>query len=74
MNKLVDSPGPLQPFYAHILNVVLLYTGCSQLCLMVIFCLFLLTYFLGHFVICSVFIYMFIYFTILLYFNILQYI
>ena len=37
---LVDSPGPLQPFYTHILNVVLLYTGCSRLRLIIIFCLF----------------------------------
>ena len=59
---LVDNPGPLQPFYTHILNVVLLYTGCSQLCLIIIFCVFLLTCFFGHFVICSVLIYIFIYF------------
>ena len=59
--KLVDSPGPLHPFYTHILNVVLLYTGCSQLCLIIIFCLFLLTCFFSHFVICSVFIYIYIF-------------
>ena len=58
--KLVDSPGPLQPFYTHILNVVLLYISCSRLCLIIIFCLFLLTCFFGHFVICSVFIYIFL--------------
>ena len=38
------------------------YTCCSQLCFIIIFCLFLLTCFFGHFVICSVFIYIFIYY------------